>query len=411
MNYQSITSKFNSKPWVVSTVCIMIAGISFGFGVYLLPMVIPEMATDLQLNYTLIGIITGVGQVSTILSIPLAGFLTGRIGGLKLLVGIQLIGGLFLLGLYFVSGFFSFLIFNFLIRAWPIMTWIPLVSIAVEHIPYKWRATMLIIASGATCFFVFIDGLISSFFLEYFHWRTMWLAVAAICLISSLLSWIALKSVGSWQVTVCRHDQERNQSRSELIVWLKSSSGIILNVIFMLTGLSFMTFQVYLASYLRDGLNVGLDTIALMWSSMGISGIFGGIFFGLITDRIGVRISQFFIFAFGIIATFLMCFSVSPLYLIMMAILFGISQATIYGMGPAYISKVLSGESARNAFIIGSMIMSFGGLFGNFIVGWSHGIFGTFWWSYVAIGVIFAFGALLSLLLVSEKRHHLGSSL
>ncbi|WP_457553241.1 hypothetical protein [Desulfobacula sp.] len=144
----SNVEEFNKKPLVISAVCVLITGISYGFGMYLLPMVIPEMAKDLGLSYTLIGIITGFSQTSAFLSIPLAGFLTSRIGGLKLIIGIQLIGAVFLAGLYFVQGFFSFLI-----RAWPVMTWIPLVSIAAEHIPVKWRAVMLTMASSAACFF------------------------------------------------------------------------------------------------------------------------------------------------------------------------------------------------------------------------------------------------------------------
>ena len=110
MNYGSKIS-VNTRLWVIRAVCITIPGLAYGFGLYLLPMVIPEMAKDLQLNYTMIGIITGGGQMVTFLAIPLAGYLTGRIGGLRFLVWIQLIGGFLLFGLYFVHGFFDCFIF------------------------------------------------------------------------------------------------------------------------------------------------------------------------------------------------------------------------------------------------------------------------------------------------------------
>jgi MFS family permease len=400
---QTIISNAKKNSWVVSMVCIMITGISYGFGLFLLPMVIPEIVRDLGLDYTLIGIITGAGPASVFLSIPLAGFLTHQMGGLKLIVIIQAAGALFLAGHYFIQGFTSLFILNFLVRAWPVMTWIPLVSVAVEHIPEKWRATMLTMASGAACFFIFIDGWISSFFLEYFHWRTMWLAVAAICLISSLASFAALKSVGLWQTKTPEQKKIKNLFSGDLSRWLKSRSGITMNVIFLITGLSFATFQVYLAAFLRDELSISLDMMAMMWSAMGISGIFGGMLFGRFADSLGIRVTQFLIFLMGCSAAFFLILPVTVANLLAMAILFGVSQAAIYGMGPSYLSKVLSSRTASPAFTLGTMAMSFGAVLGNFFGGWSNNILDSFRLFYLTIGVLFICGGLLTLLLKSEK--------
>ncbi|MBC8441576.1 MAG: MFS transporter [Deltaproteobacteria bacterium] len=405
MYSQSKSSKFDLKPWVVGFICVLITGISYGFGMYLFPMIIPEMAKDLHLDYTQIGTITGIGQASVFLSIPLAGFLTTRIGGLKLIVGIQFIGAVLLAGLYAVNGFKSLLLLNFFIRAWPIMTWIPLISVAIDHIPIKWRATMLTLASSSGCFLVLVDGLLASFFLEHLHWRTLWLTVALICLFSSIFSRMGLKYVGVWQRTGLARLKKEKPSGKELKVWLRSSNGIILNLIFFITGLSFVTFQVYLAPYLRDELGVGLGATGLMWSTMGISGAIGGVLFGLLTDRLGVRISQSLIFVSGLGATGFLFLSASFSSLLVMGFLFGISQAAVYGMGPAYISKILSAGSAAKVFTMGTMIMSSGALLGNFLGGWSKGITDTFWWIYMTVGILFACGALLSLLLIPENKY------
>jgi len=367
-------------------------------------MVLPEMVRDLQLNYTLVGVITGVSHVSTLLSVPIAGFLTSRYGGLRLLVGIQLLGSILLGSLYFSQGFISLFIINFLIRAWPVMTWIPLVSIAVEHIDFKWRGTMLAAVSSSACFFVFVDGQISSYFLEHFNWRIMWLAVAIICLISSLISWISLKLIGCWQVVTYHSNEKKKQSYIAVLAWLKSRSGIVINILFLITGLTYVAFQNYLAAYLRDELGLGLDLTAVIWTVMGISGVFGGLVIGLVTDRFGVRTSMIFVFSLSFLAALILCFPVSPFYCIVMAVLFGVAQAAVYGLGPTYISKTLPGELAANAFTFSSLVLSIGVLLGNFLGGWSNSLTGTFWWLYVIEGVLFALGALLSLLLVSEKQ-------
>lgn len=404
MIYPSKTYQIDLKPWIVGSICVLITGISYGFGMYLFPMVIPEMAKDLHLNYTQIGLITGMGQTSVFLSIPLAGFLTNRIGGLKLIVGIQFIGALLLAGLYAVNGFKSLLVLNFFIRAWPIMTWIPLISVAVDHIPIKWRGTMLTLASSSGCFLMLLDGLISSFFLEHFHWRNLWLTVALICLFSVIVSHIGLKTVGLWCKTDPVNTQREKTPDKHVKKWLKSGNGIILNLIFLITGISFVTFQVYLAPYLRDERGIGLDTAALMWSLIGISGGFGGVFFGLLTDRLGVRISQSLIFLSGLGAAAFLLSSASFSSILAMALLFGISQAAVYGMAPAYISKMLPAGSAAKIFTIGTMIMSAGALMGNFLGGWGKGVFHTFWWVYMAVAVLFAGAALLSLVLIPENK-------
>jgi len=411
MDFQSKPREFDQKPWIVGSICILITGISYGFGMYLLPMILPEMTKDLHLDYTQIGTITGIGQASVFFSIPLAGFLTTRIGGLKLIVGIQFIGAVLMACLYIVDGFKSFLILHFFIRAWPIMTWVPLVSVAMDHIPMKWRAAMFTLASSSGCFFILIDGILSSFFLEHLHWRTLWLAVALICLFSSLFSYMVLKFAGVWHRKSLSQNIEGKQDHAEFWGWVRSSNGILLNLIFLITGLSFATFQVYLAPYLRDELSVGLDATAIMWSFMGISGALGGGIFGLITDRLGVRISNSLIFLSGLGSTWFLFFSASPSSLILMSLFFGISQATVYGMGPAYISKMLPGRSAARVFTFGTMVMAGGALTGNFLGGWSKGLTDTFYWFYLAMSILFAWGALLSLLLKSEKQYFRKSSL
>jgi len=60
---------------------------------------------------------------------------------------------------------------------------------------------------------------------------------------------------------------------------------------------------------------------------------------------------------------------------------------------------------------IGTMIMSSRALLGNFLGGWNKGITDTFVWLYMAVGILFACGALLSLLLIPENKYLRGTSI
>ncbi len=95
------------------------------------------------------------------------------------------------------------------------------------------RGALFTMASGATCFFVFVGGVFSSYFLSHFHWRVMWLSASLISLLSSLGSWILLKWPGSWNAKTKTAVQNIGDSREELTAWLKSPSGVITNLIFL----------------------------------------------------------------------------------------------------------------------------------------------------------------------------------
>lgn len=365
-------------------------------------MVMPEMIKDLHLNYPQAGVISGVSQISSLLTIPLAGYLTHRFGGLRLIVGCQLVGVMLLAALSFVQGYYSLIVLNFLIRGWPVVVWIPLVAIASEHINVKWRATMLTAASSGACFFVFIDGIISSFFLEHYHWRSLWQVVAIVCFFSCCCCWIILKQVKVWDHPA-KVKETRRKSNTELYKWIKTRNGVILISLFAITGFSFVSFQIYLAPFLRDELGVGLKTAAVMWSIMGISGIFGGIGIGIITDRIGAKVSFGLVFTMAIVSTVLICLPTNSMSILGMAVLFGISQAAIYGLGPAYISKTLSSDSAATAFSGATIVLVFGSLSQNFVGGWSKGNFGSFSGFYFSLGVFFVVVAILSFGLKNER--------
>ena len=391
-----------AKPLIVSFVCVLLNGISYGFGVYLFPMVMPEMIKDLHLNYTHAGTINGVSQAATLFTIPIAWYLTRRLGGLRLIVLCQLVGGILLAALSFVQDYYSLIIINFFIRGWPVLVWIPLVVIATEHIEVKWRATMLTAASSGQCFFIFIDGILSSFFLEHYHWRSLWQVVALICLLSCCCCFVMLKLVGAWDHSI-KAKGARSRIKTELFQWMKARNGIIVMSLFAITGFTFVSFQMYLASFLRDELGVGLEVAAVMWSVMGISGILGGVTIGVITDRIGVKASFSVVFTMALLSTVLICLPLNSVSILAMAVLFGVSQAAVHGLGPAYIAKTLSPGLVTAAFSSATMIFVFGAMAGNFIGGWSGGAFGSFAGFYIFVGIFFIIGAVLSFGLQRER--------
>ncbi len=395
--------KLRLRLLVISVVCCSLTGVAYGFGMYLFPMVMPEMLAELNLSYTDAGVITGAGQLAPLLTIPFTGYLYRRIDSLRLIVGCQIVGAILLLLLSFTRGFHTLLLLILLLRGWPMMVWIPLISITTEYFDLKWRATVLTTASATACFFIFINGLLSSFFLEHYNWRSLWQLVAVICLIIAIVCWLCLKWVNSWGNGIVTKEKAKG-SYSELFRWYTTRSGFSVFLLFATIGLSFVPFQMYLAPHLRDNLNVGLKSTAIMWSVMGICGMFGGMSMGLVTDRFGVKISLLLVFSMAIISSVMLCLPIKFIYILIMAILFGIAQATIYGLGPSYISKVMAPESAALAFSSATMVMVIASISGNFLAGWYGGYFGSFLGVYILMGILFLLGVLFTFGLKSEKN-------
>ena len=158
-------------------------------------MVMPEMLAELNLSYTDAGIVTGFGAAAPLLVLPFISRLTQRIGALRLIVSSQIIGAILLLSLSFIQGYYSLILVIFLLRGWPLLVWIPIISVVTNHFSLNWRATIFTTASATACFFIFINGLLSSFFLKYYDWRTLWQVVASICLITAIGCWLSLKVV------------------------------------------------------------------------------------------------------------------------------------------------------------------------------------------------------------------------
>ncbi|SDP58574.1 MFS transporter [Desulforhopalus singaporensis] len=391
------------RPLIITLVCTMLTGASYGFGLYLFPMVMPEILHDLKLSYSDAGVITAAAQTAPLFMIPLAGYLTGRVGGLRLIVFSQIFGAALLLALYYVQGFFSLLIVVLLMRGWPLLVWIPLVMVAAEHIEFKWRATMLTVASSGACFFVFVDGALSSYFLERHHWRYLWPTAALCCLVFGVSAWLGLCRVNAWEYKRAGRSGKK-RSYGELLKWAKTRSGVITFVVFALTGLTFTPFQTYLASYLRDNLNLTIAVTGAMWSVMGIAGIGGGLVMGVITDRMGARIALFLTFFLAAVSAVLICMPITTAQVMGMAVCYGIAQAVIYGLAPAYMSKILAPESSVTAVSAGTLLLVSTAFFGNLLGGWSSEYFGSFFWLYLTTGLFFTMGALVSLGLTREQQ-------
>ncbi len=397
----SSLSSARLKPLIVGMVCALLTSVAYGFGNYMFPMVMPEMLKELGLNYTDAGIVNGLGQASPLVAIPLTGYLTHRLGGLRLIVFLQFFGAVLLALLSFVKGFIGLIVVIFLLRAWPIMVWVPLVAIATEHIGYQWRATMLTAASAGACFFVFIDGNLSSYFLEHHHWRSMWRTTALICLANSIFCWVSLKWVDCWFRQPGRQAGIKSPL-PEVFNWFRTRGGTIIVLLFGVVGIAFVPFQVYLAPYLRDDLNIGLKMSSVVWSVMGISGILGGVAMGIFTDRFGVKPALMIVFIMGAMSSVMICLPITTWKLLTMATLFGIGQAVIFGLGPTYISKVMSAETAAAANSAATMVLVLFALTTNFFGGWSRTQLGSFWYLFAILGCLFVGGALLALVLPNE---------
>jgi len=162
----------------------------------------------------------------------------------------------------------------------------------------------------------------------------------------------------------------------------------------LLIGMATFPFQNYLASYLRTELGFDVAYTAQIWASIGFVGMFAGLAVGWLSDRLGLRPVMLLVYV---------CLAASALILllhpvghwpVLAAVLFAAAFYPIFGLIPAYVSKLAdTAATAVAIFAVANVMQGTGGMLGNYAAGLLASRSGSF------VGV-YAATALLALVLM-----------
>lgn len=395
--------------WAFIVLLTSFIAMTYGFGVYLFPILAPNMMKELKFTYSQMGVTTGAVQAGFLFFALASGFLTNIVGAFRVIITSIGLCALSLFGLIWANDFLLVSSLLIIMGGCAASVWVPMVEMSQQYIPDSYQGRALGLMSSGTGYGVFINSLLVVFLMDVYGWRSLWLATFFIALIICMLAFFMLRNIRHVSENTPLSNVELNHIEKNK-VWAKikklpfNQTATLLFMMF-LNGVSCMPFQTYLSSFLNNDHGSSVDESALAWRLIGLVGMIGGFSMGWLADRITVKWTLAIVYFFLSLSTaMILVFRGEIIELYAISILFGLAFYSIFGLVPAYISHVYKGGTAALVFAFGNVSLGLGGVFGNVLGGWLRAEHGNFQWSYTVV-LAAALGTLImSFLMKSEKQ-------
>jgi MFS family permease len=367
---------------------------TYGFGFYLFSQIVPDMRADIGFDYTTVGTITAAGQLGFLLFALFGTWLSGRVGGIQVVIGSVALCGLCLLAVPLTDNITIITVLLGITGGTAASAYVPLVEIVGRVIDYRHRGKVLGLISSGTSYGVFVNSLLVPSFVGGGNWRGLWFVVGTATLMVTVVAALTFWRLGLFRPVNAGPDGHAETDgksetgrrapvpglRTVLVGWVLVVWGMK-----FLNGFASMPYQNYLSPYLREELGFTVDYAAAVWGTIGVIGMVSGFVVGWMSDRTGVRKALLFSYS---------CFFVSAMILVVAPVgylpllsgaLFAVAFYPIYGLLPAYVSKTASGAAATLVFGIANVTQGIGGIAGNYLAGIIASTTGSFLWFYVVI--------------------------
>jgi len=385
--------------------------VTYGFGIYLFPVIMADMRDTLGFTYEQAGIATAGGQIGFLLAALVTSPLSNRYGGgwvVLASIGICAAG---LFALYQVPDIWLAAVWLTITGGTAASAYIPMVEICQRYIDSRHRGKVLGLISSGTSYGVFINGLIVPVALASGGWRQAWLYVALGTTVLVVLSAIFLFATG-----LLRRPGADASARSQTAsggsrqAWIHramasiNSQVLLIWALMFINGFACLSFQSYFASYLREELGFSATFSSSLWTLIGFVGMGGGLAMGALADWLTLRVSMGLSYIFIASASLLLLNPIDPALLYVAAITFALGFYAIFGLVPAYISQVTDTRRSTVVFGVGNILLGVGAMIGNYVGGFLRTATGTFEWTYILVIVGMVGAIVTTVALPCERR-------
>ncbi len=377
---------------------------TYGFGIYLFAQLVPDMQASLGFDFSYVGSITASAQLGFLLCALLAVWLTPKIGGGWMIVASGAVCALALLLIPLSNNIFVIGALLTLLAGTAATVFVPMVDVIARVVAYRYRGLAMGLVSSGTSYGVAINSLLVPMYAAQGEWRSVWWWVGLITVAMAVLVLVVFKKGGLLSQTVppaltpLATEKAVPSMRLELI---KPWVLLIWSMNFLI-GFATFPFQTYLSSYLRTELGFDVQFSAQVWAVIGFVGMFAGLAVGWFSDRTGLRAAMLLVYGCVVTAALIFVIMPSGHWPLIAAGLFSIAFYPIFGLIPAYVSKLASSSAmAVSIFGVANVMQGSGGMLGNYGAGLLANHSGSFAGIYAAISGV---GVLLIALTLKLPR-------
>ena len=379
-----------SQQLALTLLLTAVIAATYGFGVYLFPVVLPEMKREIGFSYAQAGFITAARQLANVAMALLSGLAAARFGAARVVLAATALSAVGLGWLVFAEG--TWLMGGVLValNACAAATWVPMMALIAPLIDERHQAKAIGVIGSGTNYGVLLNGLMVPALLESWGWRSVWLVSAVLTAVLSGIIVLMFARLGRPETRVAPQDKSVQSLQSRERFGLRkmlSRRWLLVYAIALLSGFAGVPFITYFSAYAHDDLHLGLNVTAHAWALVGIVGVVSGLALGMIGDmrgqagrplRDGMRTALVSAGVLLLCASSIAASRPGAYALMIAAVAFGFSFFPIFGLLHAYVGK--TSEPTFAAMVCGICEAAFGvgGAVGNVLGGLCKSLFGSF---------------------------------
>jgi predicted MFS family arabinose efflux permease len=360
--------------------------ITFGFGLYIFPILIPDMRSTYLFSYSAIGTVLALNQVAYIGFSFIGGWLSLIMSSTKLIQSAVITSSVCLILMGVVDRFWIIGCLLVITGASAAVSWVPIVNIVNKMVPDKHLCRSLGFISSGTSYGIFITGFVVSFIVNNYNWKAVYITFGVFSLVLLIASKLFFILTRSLEISECELETKKiyRDKANEAVVCDKGKITL-LTLIMFLTGISFIPFQTYLIPFLREELGYSLELSGYIWNIIGFLGMISGLIIGTIADKISIRQTLLLIYMLVFSSAAILSFTPYIWAVFLTALLFGTAYFGMFGLIPAYVSKVISKKHSGFYFGICNLALGLGSALGNYFAGLSQQLTSSFRGQHIAI--------------------------
>lgn len=394
-----------SQQFAFTLLLSAVIGATYGFGVYLFPVVLPEMKRAIGFGYTQAGIITAVRQLANVAVALLSGFAAARFGAARVVLVATLLSSAGLGCLAFANQVWVMGGVLIALNACAAATWVPMMVLIAPLIDERHQAKAIGVISGGTNYGILLNGLIVPALLPSWGWRSVWFVSA---LLTAALGATLASVFTKLDLLKTRHAPHRHAGQPKGAAigrQMLSRRYLLVYAIALLCGFAGVPFITYFSAYSHDDLHLGLEITAHAWALVGLVGAVSGLVLGVIGDRSdgrdpivrprrdGMRTALASAGMLLLCASLIAASRPNGYALAVAAVAFGFSFFPMFGLLHAYVAKTSAPALAAIVCGICEAAFGIGGASGNILGGLCKTALGSFlpvYWFATAASIMLA---------------------
>lgn len=394
--------------WIIVAVGFLVIFACIGLGRYAYTMLLPSMQAGLGLTYDRMGFIGTGNFCGYLLSVVAAPRLIRNYKPRRVIIGGLVLITLSLFGVSISNGFLVPLSLYFLVGMGTGFANIPtmaLISFWFRSDQRGKAAGLMIGGNGAA---IVLAGILVPLLNRCFGaegWRAGWLLLGIIAFIVTIIAALLLRNT-PLEVGLEPLGRVAQVSSDQLVPREQKDSGMLLvqlGLLYLAFGATFMVYGTFIVTTMVREYGFSEAKAGIYWSWAGFFSLFSGVFFGILSDRIGRKYGLALVFAVQSAAYLLAGLKPGSFGLMISIVLYGSAVFAIPAIMAAAVGDYLGLSRAAAAFSTITIFFAAGQTVGPALAGLIGKTCGSFSGAYQLAALVTAIAMLFALYLPPPK--------